>query len=78
MDKTDAICIPAPHFGRRRARWVSEDSYVRLEVRLPAPMVRELTILANAKGASIARVVTDELEHLVSDDRQHGPGGKAS
>ena len=54
VDKTEAICIPATHFGRRRVRWVSEDSHVRLEVRLPAPMVRELTILANAKGASIA------------------------
>lgn len=70
----EAICIPAPHFGRRRARWVSEDSYVRLEVRLPAPMVRELTILANSRGASIARVVTDELGHLVGDNAHHGAG----
>jgi hypothetical protein len=74
VDKTEAICIPATHFGRRRVRWVSEDSHVRLEVRLPAPMVRELTILANARGASIARVVTDELGHLVSDDGKHGAG----
>lgn len=74
MDKMEAICIPAPHFGRRRARWVSEDSYVRLEVRLPAPMVRELTILANSRGASIARVVTDELGHLVGDNAHHGAG----
>ena len=54
VDKTEDICIPATHFGRRRVRWVPEDSHIRLEVRLPAPMVRELTILANAKGASIA------------------------
>lgn len=66
------VCIPASHFGRRRARWVPEDSYVRLEVRLPAPMVRRLTMLANARGASIARVVTDELDHLVGDEANFG------
>lgn len=74
VDKTEDICIPATHFGRRRVRWVPEDSHIRLEVRLSAPMVRELSILANSRGASIARVVTDELEHLVGDNTHHGAG----
>lgn len=73
QDQKAKVRIPASHFGRRRARWVPEDSYVRLEVRLPAPMVRRLTMLANARGASIARVVTDELDHLVGDEAKFGP-----
>lgn len=39
---------------------------------MPAPMVRRLTMLANARGASIARVVTDELDHLVGDEAKFG------
>lgn len=72
QDQKAKVRIPASHFGRRRARWVPEDSYIRLEVRLPAPMVRRLTMLANARGASIARVVTDELDHLVGDEANFG------
>ena len=54
--------IPPSGFGPSASRFVDESQRLRLMVRLPAPMVRDLTLAARSRGCSITRVLTDILD----------------
>lgn len=56
------IEIPPSGFGPSASRFVDEGERLRLMVRLPAPMVRDLTLAARSRGCSITRVLTDILD----------------
>ncbi|RIX36126.1 hypothetical protein [Corynebacterium falsenii] len=56
------IEIPPSGFGPSASRSVDEGERLRLMVRLPAPMVRDLTLAARSRGCSITRVLTDILD----------------
>lgn len=66
------IDIPATLFGRGGSRCVPTDSLVRLEVRLPAPLVRALVLKSNHTGVPIARIVAAELADLTRQERTSG------
>ncbi|MDU0479571.1 hypothetical protein QVA66_10005 [Staphylococcus chromogenes] len=57
----EMVDIPPTRFGRRQARRVRADESVRVQLRLPAPMVRRLTLAANARGTSLAHLVAQQL-----------------
>lgn len=64
---TEMVRIPAPHFGRAEARVVPADSQVRLELRLPAPLVRQLVLLSIDTGVPVTRLVADRLATTLSE-----------
>ncbi|MDY3128385.1 MAG: hypothetical protein SOW59_09755 [Corynebacterium sp.] len=68
----EMVDIPPTRFGRRQARRVRADELVRIQVRLPAPMVRRLTLSANARGTSLAHLVA---QRLATDDEARLLGG---
>ncbi len=55
------IDIPPTGFGPIVSRTVREGDRVRVMVRLPAPLVRDLAVAARSRGCSMARMVSDIL-----------------
>jgi len=55
------IDIPPTGFGPVVSRTVREGDRVRVMVRLPAPLVRDLAVAARSRGCSMARMVTEIL-----------------
>ena len=58
---SNIIEIPPALYGRSEARTVPADERVRVEFRLRASTVRQLTIMSNESGAPVTRI----LERLV-------------
>lgn len=58
---SNMIEIPPAMYGRSEARTVSADERMRVEFRLRASTVRQLTIMSNESGAPVTRI----LERLV-------------
>lgn len=65
---SDMIEIPATRHGRSHARHVPADSLLRLEVRVPAPVMQWLAHRANTTGASVASLVSSDLNRLMASD----------
>lgn len=65
---TQMIEIPASSLGRGVARSVPAGSPVRLEVRLPAELVRDLTLESNREGIPIARIVAHRLARTLRQE----------
>lgn len=55
----DLIEIPAAMYGHRPARSVPTEARLRLEVRMPACVIRDLTVRSNQTHIPIARLVTE-------------------
>lgn len=49
--------VPPGRFGRRVTRHVPDDALLRVTVRLPAPMVRDLRTVATDRGCTVAFLV---------------------
>ena len=66
---SDMIEIPPAIYGRSAARTVPAGERVRVEFRLRASTVRQLTIMSNESGAPVTRI----LERLVDSALRQGP-----
>lgn len=53
--------IPSAHFGRKVSRAVPDDAIVRVELRLPAPIVAKLSAESADRGCSMSHVMTQWL-----------------
>lgn len=71
------IEIPAGRYGPGKTRVVDASALLRVELRLPAPIVRELTIRASHSGLSRTLYVERILEVELRRDRGD-PGLPAS
>lgn len=53
----ELIEIPAALYGRGARRVVPADSTVRLDVKIPAPLMRELMVESNVTGVPLTKIV---------------------
>ena len=60
--------IPPPHFGRRKARVVSANESVRVELTLPAPIVQRLASESAEIGCSMSWIMRRWLRDLETLD----------
>ena len=67
--------IPSAHFGRKVSRVVPDDAIVRVELRLPAPIVAKLSTESAERGCSMSHVMAQWLSEarLLHGDRGGAP-----
>lgn len=71
----DLVEVPASRFGRRTAMTVPADKTIRLELRLPARLVRELVLISNRRHTPISHIVGEALDYMFLDYGAHEIGG---
>ncbi|UWF05526.1 hypothetical protein [Corynebacterium diphtheriae] len=66
----EMVEIPAALYGRGAVRVVPVDSTVRLDVKIPAALMRKLMIESNRSGVPLTKIVDRLLSAAIAQDSE--------